>query len=189
MVIKEVESKGMRWLVGSDGTIRTPSHESTYTRTRDGKQQVFTAKFKERSLAPCLTKNGYLEVSAKKNGKRVKELVHRLVGIAFVPGFAPGLTINHIDGCKTNNQVENLEWVSLARNTQHQWETGLVDLRGEKNPGAKLTTKRVVYIRRLLAQGVSAHTLAVIAGVSPSMIDKIRDGKAWPTVTARQAVA
>lgn len=106
-------------------------------------------------------------------------LVHRLVGMAFVPGYEDGLTINHINGIKTDNRPENLEWVSLARNTQHQWETGLVDLRGEGQPGHKLTSKQVVYIRRLLAQGVPAHTLAVIAGVSDSLMALIRDGKRW----------
>lgn len=123
-----------------------------------------------------------------KGGKRIKERVHRLVARAFVDGYADGLTVNHIDGNKLNNAASNLEWVSLARNTQHQWESGLVDLRGEANPMAKLTSKRVVYIRRLLAQGIPAHTIAVVAGVSNKMIIKIRDGHAWPTVTAGRKV-
>lgn len=187
-VWKEVESKGVRWLVSSDGAVKTPAHTHTYTRTRAGAVQTMTASFQERSLSPYVTNHGYLEVAAMKAGKRVKESVHRLVGIAFVPGYQQALTINHIDGCKTNNRPENLEWVSLARNTQHEWETGLVDLRGDAHPGKKLTSKRVVYIRRLLAQGISAHTLAVVAGVSPSAIDMIRDGKRWPQVTGGRAV-
>jgi hypothetical protein len=184
----EVESKGLCWLVSSDGRIETPAHESTYTRTRNGKNQTFTGSFPRRRISPCATKSGYLEVAAMKNGKRVKHTLHRLVGMAFVPGFREDLTINHINGNKLDNRPENLEWVSLARNTQHQWETGLVDLRGEKQPGSKLTSKRVTYIRRLLAQGVSAHTLAVVAGVSDSLIALIRDGKRWPTVTAGKKV-
>lgn len=123
-----------------------------------------------------------------KGGKRIKHLLHRLVAMAFVQGFQEGLTVNHIDGNKLNNSPENLEWVSLARNTQHQWESGLVDLRGEANPGAKLTSKRVIYIRRLLSQGIAAHTLAVVAGVSPSLIQLIADGKRWPQVTSGKAV-
>lgn len=187
-VWKEVELKGLRWLVSSDGGIRTPAHESTYTRKRAGKEQTFTASFPERSLAPYMSKSGYLEVAAMKGGKRVKERVHRLVALAFVPGYSSGLTVNHIDGVKVNNKPDNLEWVSLARNTQHQWEIGLVDLRGDANPSKKLTSKQVVYIRRLLAQGVPSHTLAVIAGVSSSTVEMIRDGKRWPQVTAGRAV-
>lgn len=130
----------------------------------------------------------HLCVAAMKHGKRVKHTLHRLIGIAFVSGYRDDLTINHINGEKLDNRIENLEWVSLARNTQHQWETGLVDLRGEKNPGSKLTSKQVIYIRELLAKGIAAHTLAVIAGVSSSTIDMIRDGKRWPEVTRGKAV-
>lgn len=176
---KPVVSKGIEWLVSVDGRIKTPSHEHIYIRTRNGKEQVVKCAFKGGEISPCKTKNGYLEVSAKKNGKRIKHLVHRLVGMAWISGYSEELTINHIDGNKLNNSHDNLEWVSLARNTQHQWETGLVNLRGENNPTHKLTTKQVVYIRRLLKQGVTGHTLAIVAGVSPSYIALIRDRKRW----------
>ena len=187
-VWKEVESKGFRWLVSSDGHVKSPAHESPYSRVRNGKEQRFTSSFPERTLSPCIAKNGYLEVAAMKQGKRVKHLLHRLVGIAFVPGYREDLSINHINGNKLDNRPENLEWVSLARNTQHQWEIGLIDLRGEKQPNAKLTSKRVVYIRRLLAMGIPAHTLAVVAGISSSEMAFIRDGKRWAEVTSGKAV-
>ena len=186
--LRRVEAKGLTWLVSSDGSVFAPPHTTSYSRVRDGVRQTFTADFQQRKLAPCRARHGYLEVSAKVAGRRVRMLLHRLVGMAYVPGYAPNLSINHIDGNKLNNAPENLEWVSLARNTQHQWETGLIDLRGENAPGHKLTSKRVVYIRRLLAQGISAHTLAVIAGVSQSTIALIRDGKRWPTVTSGQPI-
>ena len=174
-----VVSKGCQWVVHADGTIEAPPHTTTYTRTRRGEGQTFTCEFGRRRLSPYKGRRGYLEVAAQKGGIRVKETVHRLVGMAFVPGYAEGLTINHINGVKTDNRPENLEWVSRARNTRHQWETGLVDLRGERAPGSKLTSKQVVYIRKLLSRGVPAHTLAVIADVSPSTIAFIRDGKRW----------
>jgi hypothetical protein len=182
MQSKVVCTKGIDWIVGGDGSISVGPHRIDQVRVRDGKEQRFSTNFKGGTLSPCKTKSGYLEVATSRNGKRVKELVHRLVGLAFVPGFESGLTINHINGIKTDNRPENLEWVSLARNTQHQWEIGLVDLRGEKQPGHKLTTKQVVYIRRLLSQGIPAHTLSVIAGVSSSLIDMIGRGKRWSHV-------
>lgn len=86
-VWKEVESKGLRWLVSSAGAVRTPGHTSTYSRTRNGRQQTFATSFPERPLTPCAGRHGYLEVAAMKGGKRVKHLLHRLVAIAFVPGF------------------------------------------------------------------------------------------------------
>ena len=174
-----VQSKGLTWHVSTAGRVRAPAHTTTFTRTRNGKSTTFSATFKERDIAACRANHGYLEVAVLYHGRRIKERLHRLVALAFVPGHAEGLTVNHIDGNKLNNNVENLEWVSLSRNVQHQWETGLVNLRGEANPGAVLTSKRVVYIRRLLARGITANTLAVIAGVSPTIIYRIRDGRAW----------
>jgi len=185
---RSVESKGLTWLVSTSGKVKAPAHTTTYTRTRLGKTATFSSTFPEREISPYTARHGYLEVSVLKHGKRVKERVHRLVALAFAPGYAEGLTVNHIDGDRLNNHPKNLEWVSLARNTQHQWEIGLVDLRGEKSPLAKLTSKRVVYIRRLLAQGIPAHTLAIVAGVSHKTIVKIRDGTGWPTVTGKRAL-
>lgn len=176
---QSVQSKGLTWLVSSLANVRAPSHSTTYTRTRLGKTATFSSTFPERDVRPCAARNGYLEVAVLHQGKRVKERLHRLVALAFVPGHVDGLSVNHIDGNKLNNSPENLEWVSLARNTQHQWEIGLVDVRGEKSPNAKLTSRRVVYIRRLLAQGVSANALAVVAGLDIKTIIKIRDGRSW----------
>lgn len=178
-MFKQIDSKGVEWLVAPTGEVRTPAHTSSYTRTRGGKTQQVVAAFPERPLTPYVGRHGYLEVAAMIGGRRVKHLVHRLVGMAYVPGFAEGLTINHIDGNKLNNTFSNLEWVSLAENTKHQWREGLVDLRGEGHPNAVLTSKRVVYIRRLLQQGVSAHALAIVAGVNPETIRKIKHGKSW----------
>lgn len=174
-----VNSKGYDWIVDTSGEIFTPAHTTSYKRTRFGKEQEFTTSFRERKLAQCAGRHGYLEVAAAKNNKRVKHLVHRLIGMAFVDGYEPHLTINHIDGNKLNNSINNLEWVSLARNTQHQWETGLADLRGENQPSHKLTSKQVVYIRKLLREGVNPHTISIVAGVSDALIYLIRDGKRW----------
>ena len=185
---RKVEHKGAKWLVSNLGNVRNPERVVRVVRLRGKDLQTFETIMPERPAATSKTKNGYLEVAVMQNGKRIKTAVHRLVGFAFVPGFVEGLSINHIDGNKLNNLAENLEWVSLARNTQHQWEIGLADLRGENQPTSKLTSKQVVYIRRLLAQGIPAHTLAVIAGVSNSAISLIGKGKRWPTVTAHKPV-
>lgn len=69
----------------------------------------------------------YKMISLHKDGKQVGRYIHRLVAIAFIPNPENKLTVNHIDGNKLNNSVENLEWATLRENAQHAHKTGLCD--------------------------------------------------------------
>lgn len=71
------------------------------------------------------TRNGYEYVHLRYQGKSKLYSVHRLVGIVYVPGYEPNLDINHIDGNKTNNHFNNLEWVTRSRNIKHAYENNL----------------------------------------------------------------
>jgi hypothetical protein len=128
--------------------------------------------FPEKEISPWVARNGYYTVSAKLGSVRPKMLVHRLIAMAFVDGYSEGLTVNHINGNKLDNRPENLEWITRANNTKHEWETGLVDLRGENAPNHKLTQKQVMHIRKALRLGVSANSLAIISNVNPSNQDQ-----------------
>lgn len=147
---------------------------------RKGKD--FFQYIKGKTYKLCKTKTGYLEIAIQHNACRKKYRVHRLVGMAFVDGFEPHLSINHINGIKTDNRAENLEWVTLSINTHKQWKDGLVNLRGENHPSKKLSAKQVIYIRKLISKGISPNTLAIIAGVNPTLIYLIRDGKRWSSI-------
>lgn len=73
---------------------------------------------------------GYLSVGLRKiiNGKSVQKLykVHRLVAEYFIPRDTNiNLVVNHKDGNKLNNNVSNLEWVTISENTKHAYRTGL----------------------------------------------------------------
>ncbi len=136
----------------------------------------------DKILSPYIEKNGYPTVAVQINGRRKKFAIHRLVARAFVGGYGATLTVNHINGIKTDNRADNLEWVTRARNTAHAWEAGLVNLRAESNPNAKLTSGQVRIMRRLLAMGATAGELATLARVSPSLVDKIAKGFRWSSV-------
>lgn len=127
-------------------------------------------------LRPWVAKTGYLTVQAKTGTSRRKYLVHRLVAAEWVPGYAPELTVNHRDGNKLNNRLSNLEWITTAENTSHQWSSGLIDLRGEGHPGHKLTESDVIAIR------ASTKTLVQIGaefGISDGMASMIRTRRRW----------
>ena len=78
---------------------------------------------------------GYIFINLYKNKKIHHKSVHRLVASTFIPNPQNKSQVNHIDGDKTNNKVENLEWCTAKENSQHAWNTGLSkSLKGEKNP-------------------------------------------------------
>ena len=97
-------------------------------------------------LKPSIDKDGYLKAGLSKDGKMYLKSIHRLVASAFIPNIGDKPQVNHIDGDKTNNTVDNLEWVTSKENIQHAWNTGLSRMtkehkkklseshKGEKNP-------------------------------------------------------
>ena len=81
-------------------------------------------------------KDGYYQVNLYCKGLEKTKKVHRLVALTFVDGYKEGLVVNHIDGIKTNNFAENLEWTTISGNTQHAFDNGL-EKKGVKHCNAK----------------------------------------------------
>lgn len=76
-------------------------------------------------LAPGLNRGGYSQVNLSHQGTPSTKRVHRLVAEAFLENPHGYDQINHLDGDKTNNHVENLEWCTREQNTAHALKTGL----------------------------------------------------------------
>jgi hypothetical protein len=178
----QITEKGFDFLVDQDLNIYRPAFTTKSVRTRHGKQQEFAVNFLEKKLSQAKDRNGYLYVSIKLGDVRPKFAAHRIIAKAFVPGFFDGLHTNHINGVKTDNRPENLEWVTNEENVSHAWKTGLCNLRGENQPSHKLSQKQVIEIRKALRFGITANSLAVITGVSPSTIYLIEKGKRWASL-------
>lgn len=85
------------------------------------------AKTKGRMLAPRKDgyKDGYLSVRLYKGGTSVYKRIHRLVAEAFIPNPEMKTQVNHKDGNKRNNAVENLEWATASENVVHAHLAGL----------------------------------------------------------------
>ena len=103
----------------SKGRIRSLSH---YARNNpNGGQRLITGRI----LTPYKIPSGYLIVKLSKGEKREKISVHRLVALAFIDNRYNLPEVNHIDGDKTNNNIENLEWVTHKENQNHMYDSRL----------------------------------------------------------------
>lgn len=127
--------------------------------------------------------NGYYIVALYENNKRTEEIVHRLVAKAFIPNPEKKRTINHKNGIKTDNRVENLEWATYGENMRHAFEAGIMEKSyGSKHWKAKLTETDVRRIRMALACGIKRNELVNMFDVSKLTVDKIARGDSWKHV-------
>ena len=81
----------------------------------------------EKILKGARYATGYIMVGLCANSKQKNCSIHRLVAMAFLPNPENKPCVNHINGVKTDNRVENLEWSTYQENNQHAWRTGLID--------------------------------------------------------------
>lgn len=127
--------------------------------------------------------SGYKSYGLVIDGRRQTKRVHRLVMLAF-HGPSP-LDVNHKNGVKTDNRLENLEYCTKSENNRHAMRTGLnVPVYGTRNQFAKLTEAQVEDI--LLNMGhLSVTEIGKKFGVKNNLISYIRTGKAWRHVHKR----
>jgi hypothetical protein len=81
--------------------------------------------YKSRLLKPAPNKDGYLQVGLSRNSKINSYCVHQLEALAFIPNPENKPTVNHIDGIKANNYVDNLEWATKSEQAIHSLEHNL----------------------------------------------------------------
>lgn len=121
---------------------------------------------------------GYLGYSLIIDGKRKVWYAHRLIATAFIPNPENKELVNHKDGNKHNNSVENLEWVTKKENAIHACSVLGVN-RGEKNGMTKLTNDDHKFI---MSSNLTNSEIGGILNVSYKTIWAIRKGKRWKTI-------
>lgn len=132
-------------------------------------------------LKHSISIKGYHSVNVyDKEMKECKERVHRLVAFAFVEGETDvNNIVNHIDGNKNNNHVDNLEWCSIIYNNRHAIEQLGVSRKGEGNGFSKLTESQVLDIRERYENGESVKDLVFRYNLNKTTISRIVKRKTW----------
>lgn len=162
-----------------DALLRSLLEAGMYSVTKDGR---VTSRRSGRELSQWVTRGGFKMVSLRLDGGAVLHAsVHRLMALAFLPAPARYMVVDHINGDKTDNRIENLAWCTQQENVRRDFDAGRnnIGAGGEKHNNAKLSDREAVAVCRLFSTGrVSARDLALAFGVSGNAIWSILKGKA-----------
>ena len=124
-------------------------------------------------MTPSIDRSGYLHGLI--NGR--SKSYHRIIAECFVPNPYNKHDVNHVNGIKTDNRAENLEWCTRSENVIHAYKNGLErPVVGANHHSSKLDDGSVRYIRR---SNKSNYRLAKELGVDPSTIRDARNKKTW----------
>lgn len=109
--------------------------------------------------------------------------VHRLVAYAFITNLDKKPFINHKDGDKSNNHIDNLEWVTQSENEKHAWREGFKNQSGEHNHRHKLVEKDILDIFKLwYIDKLKTKDICVKFNIAQQTLSKIISRNAWKHV-------
>lgn len=174
---KEIKGNREIYEVSNFGNVRTKDREGA--RGRNIKGHV---------LAQHDNSNGYPRCDMNVDGKPKSYLIHRLVANLFIPNPDNKPFVNHIDGNKHNNTVNNLEWCTRSENEKHAWRTGLkhdIATKGELHGMHKLSKKDVECIRKHHVRNggtMKTSELARKFNMNPQTITDIVSERIWRNI-------
>jgi hypothetical protein len=152
-------------------------YEGVYEISNDGDiRRVLKNKYRILSRSN-INNQGYRQVTLSKNNKQKNYRVHRLLAETFLKGDnCKNLTVNHIDGNKLNNSLNNLEWVTSSENLKHSFKIGLSkNLGGENAKNVKLTKLQFQSIINELESGAKGVFIQKKYNISSGTVSEIKN--------------
>lgn len=140
--------------------------------------KFFTKRVRVRKFNPPATNRYHTVLLATPAGPASYQM-HRLIASAFIPNTQNKPFINHINGKKNDNRIENLEWCTRSENTIHSFATGLQSNKGENHPQAILTDDDVREIRSRYANGESSWKIFKSLNMSYTNVKDIIARRTW----------
>lgn len=126
---------------------------------------------------------GYIRIGTVVDGRSKKILAHRAVKMTWDPRADAGsLDVHHRDFNRTNNALENLQWVTTLENNTYSREAGRHSIAEEKNPKSKLTASMVRAIRRRYGEGATIAQLVKEFPVNWCSVWRVVTLRSWKDV-------
>jgi len=144
--------------ITADGWLPVPGFEKYYDINIDGRVRSKQKKNVGRILTQRRD-SGYISVKLNRDCAYTTQYIHRLIALAFIDNPHSKPVVNHKNGIKTDNRIENLEWVTHQENSQHAYLLGLVKVAEKKAVIDKCSGQRYVSIKAAaLANGIPYET-------------------------------
>lgn len=158
--------------VSNKGNVRSVDRWITYLRLGRPTKRLWKAQ----NLKLKLNDYGYFSVHLRNSSEDKEEwpTVHLLVAKAFLPNLENKATVNHIDGIKTNNSVENLEWSTHKEQVDHAISSGLMKLRGKTIYSEEFKQEVKDYFDN---NSISIKKLGKLFGISERTAGRISKGQ------------
>lgn len=158
-----------------DKRIKDLLDSGKYDVTKDGvviSNQYRGNKNRSEPLKPHVGPDGYSRVVLSDSDGAMSCCVHRVVAIKYLENDDGLPEINHIDGCRSNNSLSNIEWVTRNQNVRHS-------ISDKPHWSAKIDADMAKKIKEMIADERGSTYIANKLGITRSIVESIRRGVTW----------